>query len=141
MAYATLNELADRLGPELLLLVADDDGDGAADEPVIEAALTDAAGEIDRALAGRYATPVADPPDLLRRWCIDLAIERLFVRHRDALPAEHAALAALARRALAAIADGLAGLAGARPLARDHAAAGTHGGEGRVFDADSLADF
>jgi phage gp36-like protein len=125
MAYATSEDLAARLAGETLVLLADDDGDGAADATVTSAALEDASAEIDHALRGRYATPVTEPPEIMRRWCVDLAVARLFIRKREAMSSEYADAAALARKALAAIADGATGLAGAKPWAGDMASENT----------------
>jgi phage gp36-like protein len=141
MAYATQGDVAARLAPELFVLLADDDGDGAADQGVIAAALTDAAAEIDQALGGRYVTPLENAPDVARRWCVDLAVERLFARKREAIGGEHAAAAALARRALEAIAAGAANLAGAQPRLADLAGENTERGEEPAFGDEELGLF
>ena len=112
MAYATQAELEDRLAPDVVVLLADDDGDGLADADVITAVLADASATIDQGLAGRYVTPLSSPPSVVKRWCVDLAIAYLFNRKREAITTEHGEAAALTRRALEAIADGLLSLAG-----------------------------
>jgi phage gp36-like protein len=138
MNYATAIDLAARLAPALLALLADDDADGAADEGVIEAALEDASAMIDQALGGRYAVPLADPAGVVRRWCVDLATMLLFQRRREALPREHAEAAALTRRTLESIAGGLIGLAGAQPVGLDFTADATTLDHDVVFDDDEL---
>jgi phage gp36-like protein len=138
MAYATQTDLEERLSPELLVLLADDDGDGAADGAAIAAALEDADAEIDQALGGRYVTPLENAPAIARRWCADLAVARLFARRREAMGREHSEAAALARRALEAIATGTAGLAGATARTADLASDGTGRGEEAVFDEQEL---
>jgi phage gp36-like protein len=48
----------------------------------VQAAITDASGEIDSYLAGRYALPIIDAlPDMLRAGCMDLARYRLYDDH------------------------------------------------------------
>ena len=138
MSYATQIELAARLAPELLVLLADDDGDGAADTDVLDASLADSSAEIDQVLAGRYVTPVDPPPAVLVRWCVDLAVARLFQRKREALPGEHADQATLTRRALEQIAAGLAGLSGATPKPADYESENTQRGETPAFSEETL---
>lgn len=138
MAYAIQSDLAARLAPELLTLLADDDGDGAADAAVVNAVLADASAEIDKALSGRYATPFAGTSEILVRWCTDLAVERLFLRKREAISKEFVEAAALTRRALTAIAQGAANLAGAEPRAIDLASDNTERGESAAFDDEEL---
>ncbi len=138
MSYATSAQLAERLGADLLTLTADDDGDGAPDPAVLDAALADAAAEIDAALGTRYAVPVDPFPAVMERWCIDLALERLLLRRREALTTDQADRAALARRALQAIADGLVGLAGAQPVLAGAAPDSTRLGEPLHFGRERL---
>jgi phage gp36-like protein len=138
MAYATQTDLEAALAAELLVLLADDDGDGAADAAVIDAALEDAAAEIDQTLGGRYVTPLENAPEIARRWCVDLAVARLFARRREAMGREQADAAALTRRALEAVAAGAARLAGATEKAADLASENTERDEEAVFDDEEL---
>lgn len=141
MAYATQSDLEKRLAPELLVMLADDDGDGAADGDTITAALDDAEAQIDQALAQRYVTPVDSPPAILKRWCLDLAIEALFLRKREAMTSEHVDRVALARRAMEAIATGQVGLTGAEPRLENFETESTQRGEELVFGDDALETY
>ena len=141
MSYADQNGLGARLAPELLVMLADDDGDGVADTAILTAALDDASAEIDQALSGRYVTPVSPVPNLLIRWCVDLAVAGLFRRKREGLPREHAEEAALTRRTLEAIASGLANLSGAQARLEDFETENTQRGEDATFMDDSLEMF
>ena len=141
MAYATQSDLEKRLAPELLVLLADDDGDGAADGDTIAAALDDAEAQIDQALAQRYVTPVAAPPAILKRWCLDLAVEALFLRKREAMAREHTDRVALAQRALEAIATGQVGLSGAEPCLENFETESTRRGEEPIFGDDALEEY
>lgn len=71
MPYATLQNLTDRVGAELLLQLADRSSPpvGAVDDAVVARALNDADAVIDGYLAGRYVLPLASVPPLL----VDLA--------------------------------------------------------------------
>ena len=71
--YATLSDLYARFGEREINQVADIDHTGTADAVLVDRALSDAAAEIDAALFGRYALPLATVPDLLRRIACDLA--------------------------------------------------------------------
>jgi phage gp36-like protein len=141
MSYATPDDLAARLAPDVLQMLADDDGDSLPDTPILESALADASAEIDQKLAGRYLTPVAPVPPILTRWCADLAAAALFVRQRQPIPLPQAEALALTRRSLAAIADGLAGLAGATPYPADLLAENTLLDEPPTFSLTTLEPF
>lgn len=141
MPYAQTSDLLSRLAPELIQSVADDNGDGAADDTILEAALDDASAEIDAVLGGRYAVPVAPIPDLLLRLAIDLAIYFLFIRRRSSVTAEHLARAREARSQLAALGAGELILEGvATRLARLESDSTAREQE-RLFDRQSLDSF
>lgn len=141
MSYAVSDDLAERLAPETLIALADDNGDGEADSAAIQAALNDASAAIDQALAGRYVTPVDPAPEILTRWCVDLAVEDLYLRKNEALPGEAASRAELTRRAMESVRDGIAGLACATPLLDSMAADCTMLEENATFSKRSLRIF
>lgn len=138
MPYATQSDLAARLAPDVLQALADDDGDTLPDDAILDGALADAASEINHRLAARYATPLDPAPGITRRWCVDLAVAALYLRRSQPIPAGHAAAADLTRRALAAIADGLSGLAGAQPRLEDFETDNTRLGEEPIFSPEAL---
>lgn len=79
MSYATVNDLRDTLPPRDLQLLTDHDG--AADEiddSKLTAALRDATAEINGYIAKAVDLPLAEPPDMLRVVCRDLAVYRLY---------------------------------------------------------------
>jgi phage gp36-like protein len=141
MSYATQSDLEARLAPEVLLALADDDGDETADAAVVEAALAGASAQIDQALAARYVTPLAGPPEIVKRWCLDLAVATLFLRKKAQMTAEHAQQADLTRRALAAIANGLTGLAGAEPRLDAFESDNTRLADEAAFTRESLEPY
>lgn len=82
MAYLTPAELATRYGQDRLIDLTDRDGDGLADDPMINQALADASAEIDGYLAARYALPLPMVPAILARIAGDIAIYRLLSLRR-----------------------------------------------------------
>ncbi len=115
--YCTIEDLLARLEEATLVALADDDADGQADASVIAAALADAAAEIDAALGGRYAVPLAFAPPVIRAVCAWLAIAALFLRRRETPSPDHAAQADHARALLRLLGQGHLALAGLAPAA------------------------
>lgn len=87
MAYVTITDLGEIVEPRLLVQLADDNGDGVADEAVIAKAITDAEGEVNGYLAGRYSVPFADGsvPALVVIWTGRLAVFNLKRRRYQTL--------------------------------------------------------
>lgn len=79
MPYATLNDLIDRFTEAEMIQLTDTTRTGVVDMTPIDRALADADAEIDGALTGRYALPLASVPDLLVRIAADLARESLYI--------------------------------------------------------------
>ena len=75
--YATPEDITDRYEPDILLLLADRNGDGVADAAVVERALTDATSEIDTYLAPKYNLPLSSTPPIVTRICVDISVYRL----------------------------------------------------------------
>lgn len=112
MDYCTIADLIARYGNDEILAIADRDGDGTPDEPVITAACEDAAAEIDGRLAGRYRVPFERPPAVIRMLACDLARFRLLAGrpHEQAIERRKDAIALL--DAMASGAVSLPGAAG-----------------------------
>ncbi len=87
MAYALRDDII-TLYSEDALYVADRDGDGVVDAGAVARALTSASGEIDSYLGVRYSLPLEVAPELLRQFCVDIAIYRLALSC-DVLSEEH----------------------------------------------------
>jgi phage gp36-like protein len=77
MAYATTQDIIDRYGEDLLLVLADRDNDGEADADVTARALTDADAEIDLHLAAIYDLPLSPVPASLVQIAVDVAVYRM----------------------------------------------------------------
>lgn len=141
MPYASTTDLFARLAPDLLSLLADDDGDAAPDTAILTAALDDASAQIDAALARRYAVPIDPAPDRLVRLAVDLAVAFLYRRRREALPAEAAAALTEALLDLVDLADGTAALPGVAPQTSPLDSTSTTLDQPKRFDRDTLKPF
>lgn len=81
MSYATLQQLIDRYGRDMLVALTDrlDPPAGAIDEEIVARALSGADALIDGYLAGKYALPLAVTPPVLVPIAQALAIYDLHV--------------------------------------------------------------
>lgn len=103
--YATLTDLQAVLSPAELAQLADDDGDGIADQAVINRVLADAQAEIDGYLGTRHILPLSETPPLIRRLAVDLGIWNLYTR-RDLITEARKLQVESARKLLQRIAEG-----------------------------------
>ncbi len=87
MNYALLEDITTLYSRDALH-VADRDGDGVVETDAVARALTSASGEIDSYIGVRYNLPIKDTSELLRQFCVDIAIYRLALA-RDVLSEEH----------------------------------------------------
>lgn len=81
-AYASLSDLTDRFGAQLLVGLTDRGAvsTGEIDEPIVEAALADATETIDGYLrAAGYQTPLAEVPGNIADLCKTIAIWKLYI--------------------------------------------------------------
>jgi len=83
MTYAILQQLTDRYGEQMLVMLTDraDVATGVVDEAVIDRALADTDAMIDGFLKGRYVLPIAETPPLLADIAQMIAIWKLH-RHQ-----------------------------------------------------------
>ncbi|MFZ5785518.1 MAG: phage protein Gp36 family protein [Acidobacteriota bacterium] len=83
-AYAVQADLARYIDATVLVELADDNNDGAADAGVIDGILEDCSRRIDGALQNAgYAVPVASPGNDLRSLTARLALGPLYGRRRE----------------------------------------------------------
>jgi phage gp36-like protein len=78
MPYATKQDLIDRFGEPELIELTDRDDSGAIDDTVLDQALADAQEEIDTYVGARYRLPLESTPQILVRWCADIARYHLY---------------------------------------------------------------
>lgn len=109
MAYLAQIDLEERIGPDIVLQLADRDHDGVADAAAIAAAIADADAEINSYLSPRYTLPLATAPDIVKR--LSAMIARYNLWRRD-LPEDHPAYVAYrdALKTLQQIANGVVSL-------------------------------
>lgn len=78
MSYCTQSDLVTRFGEAEIRQLSDHGGTGEIDSEVVAQAIADATAEINGYLAGRYALPLGETPELLRLYACDIARYRLF---------------------------------------------------------------
>lgn len=74
MAYVTIEKVEIKLGQEDLISASDRDADGLSDTAAVQAAIDEAASWIDTYLAKVVDLPLQNPPAVLERWNMDVAI-------------------------------------------------------------------
>lgn len=79
MAYATLQELTDRFGQDMLVNLTDraTPPAGAVDAAVVDRALADTDATIDGYLGAKYQLPLAETPPLVLDLALTIAIYKL----------------------------------------------------------------
>lgn len=140
MAYLTQTDLEERIGPDIVLQLADRDHDGVADAAAIAAAIADADAEINSYLSPIYALPLATAPDIVKR--LSAMITRYNLWRRD-IPEDHPSYVAYrdALKTLQQIAAGAVSL----PLSSGTATSAPVGGVAyatptAVFDTAGMLD-
>ncbi|NHZ48592.1 gp436 family protein [Nitratidesulfovibrio liaohensis] len=81
--YATIGDMEARFGQQELVELTDTELTGAVVEAVVETALGDATELINGYVAARYRVPLLPVPDMVRRWCCDIA---RFYLHKAGVP-------------------------------------------------------
>ena len=136
--YADRQSLEARIGNETLNILADDNGDGVAEEGVIDEVLTQASFRIDASLGTRYAVPVESPPPVLEFLCVSLAAPLLFARKREPVPEEHSGLHQSALDFLSSVERGEIALFGLSPRSLFRS---TSQHRDKIFSDDALKNF
>ncbi|MEL6477625.1 MAG: DUF1320 domain-containing protein [Pseudomonadota bacterium] len=77
MIYATEGDIVAMYGAEKLAIVADANFDGVPDAERVQAALVQASAEIDTHIGTVHKLPLHAIPEILKTWCIDIAIYRM----------------------------------------------------------------
>jgi phage gp36-like protein len=76
--YATVDDMTTRFETSELVQLSDHEGLGVINQAVVDAALFDASQEIDSYVAAVYTLPLAETPNMLRRYACDIARYYLF---------------------------------------------------------------
>jgi phage gp36-like protein len=83
MAYTTQAKIVAKLPAQHLNDACDDDGDGSADNGVLDAVIAGAATAVDAYLAGLYSVPFADPaPAVCQEAALVFACETIYDRRQ-----------------------------------------------------------
>lgn len=77
MPYATKDDIDALYGNELLIRIADQDGDGTPDDAVITQGIQGADEIIDAYLSAQFSVPVSPVPGIVRSCAIDIAVYRI----------------------------------------------------------------
>lgn len=138
MSYATLQQLIDRFGEDMLVEVTDraDPPANEIDSSVVDRALADADALIDGYLKGRYLLPLASTPPLVCDLALAIAIYKM---HRNVVSEKISDDYNAALKTLAQIAAGVVRLdvAGVEPTASGTTGVRTNDRE-RPLTPDSL---
>lgn len=147
MAYVTNEDIERRLGAQTYVQLTDDDGDGNANEDVVNEARAGAEAEVNSYLAQRYAVPIdLDAHPELAPLLLSIVLDLVEFRLRTRRPPMAAEFLALHQRALKWLQDVSAGRIRA-PSASGMAPNATEGdsaraiGEERRLTLDELESF
>ncbi len=77
MAYALLQDMIDAYGEDAVAVAADRDGEGQIDQAAVDRELSGAESLINSYLRARYELPVSPVPDILKKYCVDIAFYQL----------------------------------------------------------------
>ncbi len=145
MSYITNEDIERRLGSPAYVQLTDDDGNGSANEDVVDEVRLGAEGEVNSYLARRYAVPIdlTAHPELagtLATIALDIAEYRLRVR-RPPAPAEAIALYEHALHWLNQAADGKAELPSAGAVSPNpaHGPVAKITGDARILTREELS--
>ena len=139
--YSTQTDLEERLDPQLLRALSDDDADGLADPGVVAAAIGDADALIDAHLRARYPIPLDPVPDLVKSISATVAVYFLLTRRSEIVPEVHLKRYEAAIQLLDHIARGQLSLGAGQPAAASHRPQSNRTADDRTFDVDSLSEF
>ena len=105
-AYTTIAAVQGKIPGPILTEALDDDGDGNADEGLLDTIIQNAADAVDALICNRIATPLATPPASVRNAALWFAVEEVYGRRQKELPKDFAVAIAGARAWLVAIREG-----------------------------------
>lgn len=147
MSYVTNEDIELRVGSARYIQLTDDAGAGSANTAVVDEACRGAEGEVDSALAQRYAVPIdvlahPEAAALLRSVTLDMIEYRLHARRRD-VPSDVIAKRGAAVEWLARVGRGEAALPSVAPISpgAPQGPRASITGEPRMLSRDELSGF
>jgi phage gp36-like protein len=138
MSYCTSDQLVARFGLDQLLAIADHSGDDALDVTSVDAAIADAAAEIESYLRRRYALPLVSVDPALAAIACDIAFYRL---HPADQPDDVRRRYEDARRWLGELAAGRIEIDTGAPAGTGGSGEARVSAPARVFTRDTLSGF
>lgn len=141
MPYCTQGDIDEQLPLTELIAMTDDAGTGMVDASVVDRAISDAETVIDAYCQASYTVPFAEAPNIIRRLCVDLAIDNLFARRNVNPPDIRKERAANAVRFLEKVASGQIQLGAETPAPVNTGRAVSVSADDRVFSKDLLSDY
>lgn len=114
--YCTQADIVARFGEAELKQLTDRTGTNTIDSTAVEAAIADAAAEIDGYIATRYTLPLIVVPAIIKRIAVDVALYQLFMARRMGATEEVRYRYTDARKLLENIAAGKVSLGVPSPL-------------------------
>lgn len=139
--YCSLEDIRNRLAPNILLQLTDMNGDGQPDTAIVEAAIADADAEIDAYVGNRYRVPFKEPPAIVQQLSALLAIANLFARLPGLMTEEQRYRAEQARRLLRFLAQAELDISQAPETILRRFIASTTQDLSRIFGRDTLSNF
>ncbi len=139
--YCSLEDIKNRLAPNILLQLTDMNGDGQPDTAIVVAAIADADAEIDAYLGNRYVVPFKEPPAIVQQLSALLAITNLFARLPGLMPEEQRYRAEQARRLLRFLAQAELDISQAPETILRRFIASTTQDLSRIFARETLSNF
>lgn len=139
--YTSKVQLEKRLTPQHLIELSDDDGDGVADDDVVDQAIADADAMIDAYLRSRYVVPFATVPSIIESISAVIAINNLFSRRRETVSPEHQMRYEKAVELLDNIFRGMIDIGDSPDVTEKTLLRSSDLNEGKVFSEDSLEEF
>jgi len=142
LPYSTYTDLIAEHDEKLIIELSDDNGDGVADQAVIDQAIARADKRIDALVGQRYQVPLSPVPELAPQLSAQIAVYNLY-GHRGITPPEGVTTVYKdALSLLSKISDGKATFGETTPPAadREHLDVRTSSNN-RIFNRKSMRDF
>ena len=84
--YCTLTDITALIPEQTVINLTDDSGIGVIEQASVDAAISDAAAEIDSYCAARYQVPFNPVPAVIVKVAVDIAVYNLYSRCAEKIP-------------------------------------------------------
>lgn len=141
MSYSTLDDIKKQIFEEELIRLTDEGRLGVVDAEKVATAIETADVEIDAYLGEKYSLPMAEPPAILTKLSVDLAIRNLYLLSPGGIPEHREDQAKGCVRMLEKIAAGSLTLGASDPQAGSSDNAVSMNSSTRLFSRDKMRGF